>query len=294
MKASVIIVTYNHERYIEKAIEGIRIQKDFPEFEIILCDDHSTDNTVAIATGLLKDFKHVQIHAYEENLGITKNYQRAFSLCKGEYIFVLEGDDYWIDPNKMQRQVEFLDQHPMCVMSTHPYYAQKEDLGVYTPPVINKNESYDLFDSKDLILNPAIFNNFSTCCYRRSALEKISPETFDVTSVDLMINISIGDFGFLARINSPMSVYRISCTGAWQKLSHEQQLQGMIDTVDTYDKVLRGRYAEYFSKKKRLLKEQLAAISKPPRRPVKDYLPPLLICIIRLMMPPAFISRLRN
>lgn len=287
MKASIVLITYNHEKYIGKAIEGILIQKDCPEFEIILCDDHSTDNTVAVATNLLKSFSNVQIHAYEKNIGITKNYQRAFSLCKGEYIFVLEGDDYWIDPHKMQRQEEFLDQHPMCVMTSHPYYAQKDDLGVYTPPVINRNEYFELFDSRDLILNPAILNNFSTCCYRRLALEKISPKTYDVISFDWMINISIGHFGFLARINLPMSVYRISSAGAWQKLSQKEQLQGMIGIIDDYDKVLEGRYAEYFSKKKRLLQQQLAGIDQSGRKSFKDYLPPVLIYIIKLIVPPA-------
>jgi glycosyltransferase involved in cell wall biosynthesis len=260
MKASIIIITYNHAKYIEQAIEGIRIQKDCPELEIIFCDDCSTDDTVAIATNLLKNLPNVQIHAYEKNAGITKNYQRAFSLCKGEFIFVLEGDDFWIDPYKIKKQIEFLEKHPECSMVSHLYNAQYDETHTTTPAAVFE-KAYELFESADLIMNPAILNNFTTCCYRRSALEKISPQTYEVISFDWMINISIGNFGKLGRINSPLSVYRISSNGTWQKLSQQEQLNGMIGIIDEYDRVLETRYAATFAKKKRMLEDQLASLN---------------------------------
>jgi glycosyltransferase involved in cell wall biosynthesis len=293
MKVSILLITYNHEKYIRKAIEGIQIQRECPEFEIIVADDGSSDKTICIAKELLNTFSNVKIFSNEINLGITKNYQKSFSLCKGEYIFVLEGDDYWIDPLKIKKQAEFLDQNPFCVLCGHSYLLQREDLSVFTPPVSNIH--YHLFDCKDLILDSSIVNNFSTCCYRRSVLEKISPETYNVVSYDWMINMSVAQFGLIGRINEPMSVYRVSSSGAWSKMTEKEQLEGIVNIIPEYDRIMDYKYHDYFEIRKQKVKEQLQ-ITYPGKSAssVIDYIPPFIIALGKLIVPPAFFKFMRN
>src|SRR5664279_3975429 len=125
MKISILVITYNHEPYIRQALEGIRMQREIADYEIIFCDDRSTDGTVSIAREVLSSSSNVSFYVNEKNLGITSNYQQAFSKCLGEYIFILEGDDYWIDPYKIKKQVAFLDDHPVRSICAHPFIVQK-------------------------------------------------------------------------------------------------------------------------------------------------------------------------
>ncbi len=290
MKASILLVTYNHENFIEKAIISILMQKDCREFEIVVSDDHSTDNTLTIVKELLGHLDNVQIHSNVTNLGITKNYKHSFSLCKGEYIFVLEGDDYWIDPLKVKKQIEFLDNNPFYVMCAHPFFIQKDDLRDLTPFGLNSKVEHEIFDCKDLILDSAIISNFSTCCYRRSILERISPATYDVVSYEWMINISVAQFGLIGKINSLMSVYRISATGQWSKLSETEKIKGIINILPDYDKILEHKYHTYFERKIKMLNDQLLPASMPASSKLRSWIPPFVITIAKLIFPPALIK----
>lgn len=270
MKASILLITYNHENFIEKAIANILMQVDCEDFEIIVSDDHSTDNTLNIVNKMLGHLVNVQIHSNVTNLGITKNYQHSFSLCKGEYIVVLEGDDYWVDPLKVKTQVDFLDKNTTCVMCAHPFLIQRDGSNELLPFGINEEKEVEIFEAKDLIMDSAIISNFSTACYRRSMLEKISPATYDVISYEWMINISIAQFGYIGKINKLMSVYRVSASGQWSKLSEEEQLNGTLNILPDYDRILEYKYHEYFERKIKMLSEQLQPENEtekiPPRR----------------------------
>ncbi len=266
MKVTVLLITYNHEKYIQKAIESILMQTDCPEFEIVLCDDKSTDNTVAMANVILVDFKSVHIYSNEKNLGITKNYQQAFVKCNGEYIFVLEGDDYWTDPLKIKKLTLFLEQNPTCVMCAHTFFSLKSNADTLIPPYNAVPEKYTFFNTKDLILDPGIISNFSTCCYRKSILDSISKKTYDTISYEWMINMSVGQFGVLARLNEPMSVYRVSSSGTWSNKTEEEQLVGMIGIIDAYNNILENKYGHFFETKKNMLQKDLSSIRQRQQR----------------------------
>jgi glycosyltransferase involved in cell wall biosynthesis len=266
MKITVLLITYNHEKYIKTAIESILTQRDCPAFELILCDDKSTDNTIAIANSLLKDVEDAHIYQNKNNLGITKNYQQAFAKCNGEYIFVLEGDDYWTDIFKLKKLTIFLDENPACVMCAHTFFSLKEDADNFISPYNAAPEKYTFFNTKDLIFDSGIISNFSTCCYRKSILEIISVKTYDTISYEWMINMSVGQFGIMARINEPMSVYRVSSTGTWSNKTEQQQLTGMIWVIDEYKAILENKYADFFIQKKEMLFKQLLAIKSSPKK----------------------------
>ena len=112
MKLSVFVVTYNQEQYIRQCLDSIVMQKVNFDYEVIISDDCSTDGTGAICDEFAAKYPQVQVFRHEKNIGLLKNWEFVMNKCKGEYIALIEGDDYWIDENKLQRQVDWLGAHP--------------------------------------------------------------------------------------------------------------------------------------------------------------------------------------
>ena len=113
MKLSVAMITYNHEQFIAQAIESVLAQKVDFEYEIVVGEDCSTDGTRAIVTDFSRRYPgRIAALLRERNLGGPRNLLGTLAACRGEYLALLEGDDYWTCTNKLQRQVDFLDAHP--------------------------------------------------------------------------------------------------------------------------------------------------------------------------------------
>ena len=109
-KVSVLMITYNHEPFIAEAIESVLMQQTAFDFELVIGEDCSTDNTRdvvnAYATKLPETIKPL-LHA--RNLGMLRNFATVYHACQGQYIAILEGDDYWTDSCKLQKQVMHMD-----------------------------------------------------------------------------------------------------------------------------------------------------------------------------------------
>lgn len=115
---SIACVTYNHENYISNAIDGFLMQKCNFDFEIIIGDDNSTDNTKVFLEKYKNEYPDkIQIILSDENRGSLENNIKVISACKGEFIAFCDGDDYWTDPIKLQKQVDFLNTNPKYVMT---------------------------------------------------------------------------------------------------------------------------------------------------------------------------------
>ena len=112
MKLSVFVVTYNQEQYIRQCLDSIVMQQVNFDYEVIIGEDCSTDNTPAICDEYAEKYPFIKVYHHPNNLGLLKNWEFVMNKCQGEYIALLEGDDYWIDENKLQCQVEWLDVHP--------------------------------------------------------------------------------------------------------------------------------------------------------------------------------------
>ena len=112
MLLSVYIITYNHERYIAQAIDSVLMQKTNFEFEIVIGEDSSTDNTRDIIQSYISRYPDkIRLITSNKNVGAGRNAVRTLKACKGKYIASLEGDDYWITKDKLQKQVDILEQH---------------------------------------------------------------------------------------------------------------------------------------------------------------------------------------
>lgn len=113
MKLTVAILTYNQEQYICEALDSVLMQEVNFDYEIVVGDDCSKDSTPAILQEYAARYSgKFNLILNTENVGISKNYQNVLYACQGEYIALLEGDDYWTDKTKLQKSVDFLDAHP--------------------------------------------------------------------------------------------------------------------------------------------------------------------------------------
>ena len=215
---SIWCITYNHEAYIKDAIEGFLSQKTNFRYEIIIHDDASTDRTSEI----IKEYEHKYPdlirgvfqteNQYSKNQFSTKWIQNiAIQNCKGKYIAVCEGDDYWIDTQKLQLQVNYLENHPECVMTVHDAF--NIDCRNYT---LKSGNIYD----KDCVVPPGdiiIQNKYmfsASMVYRKNILQVdeffLNVGIGDYTS--LLYSLTLGNIYYFART---MSVYRQFLNGSW-------------------------------------------------------------------------------
>ena len=297
-RLSVLLVTYNHEKYIRQALNTLFGQIIEEAVELVIADDGSSDSTLDIIREYEgKDsrffFKYIESMS---NLGITRNYQRGFAACTGKYVAVLEGDDYWINPMKLQFQRNFLDQHWECELCSVNYFIYEENSCLFYSrlPV---GTGHILLGARELIADN-IVGNFSTCMYRRKALDKLPPNIFDILSYDWVINICIGQNGLIAFLQEPMSVYRIHKSGAWNKIPHIEKLKAQLELIPTYDELTGLVFHQEFSSKadelnrvikdshvKDILKPAITPLIKSPNT-IIDFLPPIFLSMIRLLLPP--------
>ncbi len=117
---SIIVAVYNHGPYIETAIRSILMQKTDFTYEVLIGEDCSTDNSRNVLQTLEQETPD-NFHYYyrEKNLGVVENFTDLYSRMKGRYFIVLEGDDYWTDPRKLQVQYDFLETHPEYIAVAH-------------------------------------------------------------------------------------------------------------------------------------------------------------------------------
>ncbi len=111
IKVSILMPTFNHEKYIRQAIESVLIQKVNFQYEILVGDDCSTDKTRSVLMKYYSQVESVRLFFRKKNLGATKNMYSMTRHMQGQYFIVLEGDDYWKDEGMLQKKVDFLDRH---------------------------------------------------------------------------------------------------------------------------------------------------------------------------------------
>ena len=125
---SVLCLTYNHEAFVAETLESFLAQEVNFEFEVVVADDCSSDGSVAVIESFRSRFgDRLRLLQTDVNLGVTRNFRRALSACRGRYVAMCEGDDYWRGRHKLQLQVDFLEASPDFVLCFH-------DASVIGPP----------------------------------------------------------------------------------------------------------------------------------------------------------------
>lgn len=283
MKLGVLLITYNHEKYIAQAIDSILMQKVDFSYEIVVADDASTDKTRAIIQNYSdKNPGKFKILPIGKNLGITKNYQRAFAACEGKYIAVLEGDDVWTSVHKLQKQVDFLDDHTDCSFCFNKLIIKEENSGIF------KNQpSADFIDNKKILFASDLarvnfIGNFSACMYRKSIINSIDNSLYDLKVYDWMVNIVCAQSGPIGYLNEPMSVYRLHDGGSWSTKKDEEKENELMSLIDEYDKFLDGKFHEEFMIHKKNTE------SYSIKKILKLFIPKIVWIVIDLFVPKIF------
>ncbi|MEY8016703.1 glycosyltransferase [Mycobacterium servetii] len=213
-KVSVVSTTYNQEAYVRQTFDGfVAQQTDFP-VEIIVADDASTDATPAIIREYTDRHPNLFRPIFRsENLGLNANLIDALSSARGEHLALCEGDDYWIDPLKLSKQVTFLDEHPEASVCFHPVRVIWED------GRINDSEFPPVDWRRDLSVDKLLRRNFiqtNSVMYRR--LPDYGGIPADVMPLDWYLHVRHAVHGGIAMLPETMAVYRRHPHGMWYNL----------------------------------------------------------------------------
>ena len=152
---SVAITTYNHEHYISQAIDSVLWQKCDVPIEIVISDDCSTDGTSEICAQYAKKYpSKIMYIRNRTNMGLLENYKQLFKRCSGDYIAWLDGDDYWCDDEKLQKQMKVLESgsYKMCCSDK---YVEKNRIR-YTSPFWTLDTLSDLLSKGNSICTPTV------------------------------------------------------------------------------------------------------------------------------------------
>lgn len=256
---SIYCTVYNHEKYIAEAIEGFVMQKTDFKYEVLIHDDASTDQSAEIIRSYEQRYPDIikpiyqNINQHSKGVRICQafNYPRA----KGKYIALCEGDDYWTDPHKLQKQVDYMEQNPGCTFCFHNAFLANDTSGLFKKAMIphadqnrkyffNQNKSYNVGELQLLGFIPT-----ASFLYRKEISDNLPDWYFNAPAGDLAIKLIAASYGYAYYINEIMSVYRInvkgSMTAQWKREDNTKKvarMEGFIKTLAAFDKWSNYKY----------------------------------------------------
>lgn len=241
-KVSVVIATYNQEKYIRHTLESVVNQKTNFEFEALVGDDCSTDGTAAIVREFAEKYPDIIVpFIREKNLGMGGNTADLVFRTKGEYVAFIEGDDYWIDDHKLQKQADFLDSHPgyvacfgLCQIVDENEVRQP-DREQYSPYLKEAGE-YTIKDFQNYIMP----GQTATSMYRKVGYEMlmgkiqkldIDPRFLvDMTQILLMLSV-----GKMCNLGEYFAAYRYvlsANSGSWSSKNDYYSKENVINYLE--------------------------------------------------------------
>lgn len=240
MKVSVAMITYNHEKYIVQAIESVLMQRVNFDYELVIGEDCSTDKTRDIVLGFgEKHPDRIRVLLSEKNMGGGRNLVRTLRACRGEYVAVLEGDDFWTSPDKLQKQVDFLESHPECAICFH------------NAVVINDSGSQELRNycsstQKEIsTLEDLLKADFIPTCsvmFRNGLFSEFPDWFYKLPMGDWPTHVFNAQHGDIGYINEIMAAYRVHSTGVWSRLGYAGTLQAEIRFYQPINAYLNYQY----------------------------------------------------
>ncbi len=224
---SVALITYNHGDYIRRAVEGVLAQETPFPVELIVGDDCSTDATPKILAQLMDEYPgRISLRSRERNLGMQHNVIDVLAHCRGQYMALLDGDDYWTDNAKLAKQVSFLERHRDCAMCHHNVLKLYQDEG-------GRTEVFHRRCPRKTKLASLMRGNFIATCstlYRWGLVEL--PDWFSrVPSPDWCLNVLHGLHGKIGYITDISAVYRIHSGGIWSTQSRRKDLARRLEAA---------------------------------------------------------------
>ena len=245
-KVSVLMLTYNHELFIAQAIESALIQETNFTFEIVIGEDCSTDRTRKI----VREFQSthpdkIRLLPSDRNVGMHRNYFRTLQACVGEYVAVLEGDDFWTSRGKLQKQADFLDTHGDYVICFHNVTVFRDD-GSKPPWRLCPDDQKETSTIEDLLIG----NFIPTCAtmFRNEQIGEIPEWLYSLNVLDWPLHILKAREGFVGYINKTMAAYRMHSSGAFSgfdpvrlQLSRLEMYESLLGRLSNrHDRLIRN------------------------------------------------------
>ena len=242
---SIICNAYNQEKYIRDALEGFVNQEADFEYEVLIHDDASTDDTPKIIKEYELRYPEIVKPIYQKEnqhskkISITKQYQ--LPRVKGEYVAFCEGDDYWTDTHKLQKQVDALTEHPESDICGHR--ARRVDNNGFVGFTAPK-EKDDIIPIEEIILGGGSFIATASLMIRTSAIKEQTP-MMAIICLDYTWQLQGSLRGGLVYLNDEMSVYRVMSQGSWtsrmknnpeRRNAHSDRVISMLYAFNEYSK----------------------------------------------------------
>ncbi|QCR23490.1 glycosyltransferase [Pontibacter sp. SGAir0037] len=226
VKVSICMITYNHEKFIAQAVESIMMQETDFSYELVVGEDCSTDDTRNILLSYQEQYPHkIRLLLPESNLGMMQNFVKTLENCTGEYIALCEGDDYWTDPYKLQKQVDFLEANPdfaICFHRVEVIHEKHPERNYLSNP-----DQAEVTTIVNLAQNSYIHT--VSCIYRNKKLK--FPNWYFASIVgDYPLHLLNARYGKIKFLNETMAKYRVHEGGVWSEIPKVQQLKKW-DTV---------------------------------------------------------------
>ncbi len=241
MLVSIMMITYHHEAFVAEAIESILMQEvNFP-FEIVIGDDCSKDNTRAIIESYRqKNSDIIRVLPREKNLGITANFGDTILQCRGKYVAILEGDDFWTSSTKLQKQIDYLEARPDVAVCFHSAELQYNGRVVTTiPHNSNKKDVYSLRD----LLRIGPFMPTCTIVFRNKLFPAFPPWFYLLKLGDFPLHVLNAQHGNIGYIDEAMATYRTaSCPTAFTAQPNSRRIAEEIKLFQTIDQFLGREY----------------------------------------------------
>lgn len=245
---SVICKAYNQEKYIAQTLESFVHQRTVFPFEVIVHDDASTDATADIIRSYAQKYPHIFRPIYQtENQyqkGVHAILVHIIPRCRGRYIALCEGDDYWTDETKLQQQFDYLESHPDCPLVAHKTMRVFED-GSYLGPFSTVDLSTPEACRWNVTTVIRRVNDFHTSSlfFRKEYYEKnrdilLKIAAFDYTTKIMLATDLPGDVYIIPQV---MSAYRVAAQGSWSRrirdndTKYEQHILSSIDALQAID-----------------------------------------------------------
>lgn len=231
---SICCITYNHEKFIAEAIDSFLMQITTFPFEIIIGEDCSTDHTLSIIQRYRSKYPNlIKVFTYEKNQGMFGNFKQTYEKCKSPYIAFCEGDDYWTDDHKLQKQIDFLEHNldfSICCHKSENYHEE-------TPTV--SREFPAIAEEKELTIHDILKTNIAnTCTFVYRNLDIKFPPFFEkLQLLDWPMHILYAEKGKIKYLPDLMARYRIHPQGVWSGNLHIKRLQHintMLKEMDVY------------------------------------------------------------
>lgn len=221
MKLSVVMITYNHGLYLKKAIESILNQITNFEFELIISSDASTDNTDFIVESIIKEHpkgSYIKFTSHQKNIGVMPNFHYALKQATSQYVALCEGDDYWTNENKLQKQVDFLDQNEQFSICYHSVSIDENN-------VIKTDNITKTVNKVTTILDLAKGNFMHTCSvmYKNHLFVEF-PTYFTQSPIgDYYLHMLNARFGKIYFFEENMANYRVHNSSYWSSKKQKER-----------------------------------------------------------------------